>query len=373
MSEPRRGFHAHFHNRQGVRDAPPNPLTRAQQDWLLARLRSELLNFEGEYLQVSIIGLGNIPEFAVQLHRVHQTALAAVWLTDLTAKDGRADKARLRAVSFYLSDIDPQADRQLIDRLQRMSFDGDTLPIPSTFWDGLATRPRPLASTFFLSDPLAAPVIWHTTLLLGQAFFEPLDAYAEPKTAPRETVPDRAINVHVWSYFPSAGLPENPFSSTEYQWLSQQFEDNLAAMEHNMLEMFFAATSADGPALAVRILRFGKTAAQVLWLEDVSKGDDGHFAGGTVIAQSILLGGSEVQEDNKAIEMAREVRSAQFSFPAPQAEWEAIRAAPRPLAALLFVSHLEEHPLVCHASLALARAFFKPLGADVLVGPERIH
>jgi hypothetical protein len=87
---------------------------------------------------------------------------------------------------------------------------------------------------------------------------------------------------------------------------------------------------------------------------------------GSLVAQSLLLRGSDPGNDLRAIAAARGMRNPQGElFPAPPEQWEKIKDLSRPCIATLFPGNAANHAIEWHASLLLARAFFRAQrGAD---------
>jgi hypothetical protein len=357
MPAPGSKFHSYLHYREPV--APlPEVITIEQRQWLVERFRRELLELDANAHQVTISGLGQIPDFAVQLFRVQDTAIVAFWMTNLTSKDDKADRADLRALSVFLTGLDDAADVASLEDARQLSIDGMPLPVPLSFWRTASERPKPMMATWFIALPQKVPELWESAMALGEAFFGSLGLLEGTDAAqPSSTEKHVRFRIHVWSARPVMLRPVNPLNVAETHWLFDRFRESLPRLEDGPGQLRFPDRDGND-RFAVLLWSFGGDALRAVWLHEVTKLAE-HVTSATLVAQSVLLRGSDPGNDLRAIAAARTMRNPQGDlFPAPPEQWEKIQRLPRPLLATLFPGDAAQHAIEWHASQILARAFF---------------
>lgn len=106
------------------------------------------------------------------------------------------------------------------------------------------------------------------------------------------------------------------------------------------------------PGLSIFFKRVGHTAGVAAWC-----------VGPDIVAVTLLLGGFDGDEDNRALAKARRLPT---DSPLSAVTLEDVRRRPRPLHALLHCSPAHEHdPGIRAASACLAAVFFSLLGATL--------
>lgn len=283
-------------------------------------------------------------------------------MTNLTAKDGKADTAQLRAVSVFLTGLDDAADVASLEDARQLSIDGLPLPVPLSFWRIAADRPKPMMATWFIAHPAKVPELWDSAMALGEAFFGSLGLLEDGGATRPEPQLGAPFRIHIWSAQPVKLRPPNPLSVAETQWLSHLFCQSVAKIEKGTQEQhqLFFRDRHGKDRFAVLIWSFAFDAMRAVWLHEFAQISDRAMSG-SLVAQSVLLRGSDPGNDLRAITAARTMKNPQGElFPAPPEQWEKIKSLPRPCIATLFPGNGANHALEWHASVLLARAFFRP-------------